>query len=99
MKLLLTTVAAIALVSLGGCNKGAARFPRRASLDSGARAPICASSALSRPLRLAVQDVALSRRKHGFESRRGHQANQRRKLLFPRKYQTSLGLSDRRGGI
>ena len=25
------------------------------------------------PLRLAVQDVALSRRKHGFESRRGHQ--------------------------
>src|SRR5947209_8881803 len=27
----------------------------------------------ARPLRLAVQDVALSRRKHGFESRRGHQ--------------------------
>jgi hypothetical protein len=28
------------------------------------------------PLRLAVQDVALSRRKHGFESRRGHQRYQ-----------------------
>lgn len=26
------------------------------------------------PLRLVVQDAALSRRKHGFESRRGHQA-------------------------
>ena len=26
---------------------------------------------LERPLRLAVEDIALSRRKHGFESRRG----------------------------
>src|SRR4051794_27118858 len=32
-----------------------------------------AASLHARPLRLAVQDVALSRRKHGFESRRGHQ--------------------------
>src|SRR5437867_3917970 len=30
-------------------------------------------SPLSRALRLAVQDIALSRRKHGFESRRARQ--------------------------
>src|SRR5262245_56300600 len=32
--------------------------------------------AVDRALRLAVQDIALSRRKHGFDSRRARQQNQ-----------------------
>lgn len=33
-----------------------------------------------RPLRLAAQDAALSRQKHGFESRRGHRST--KSILF-----------------
>ena len=46
----------------------------RPRLTSAPISPHMAALAAQRwPLRLAVQDVALSRRKHGFESRRGHQ--------------------------
>src|SRR5512139_2823122 len=63
----------------GAIERGAAAWPGASLTGPPPRpyAPLPAD-ACARPLRLAVQDVALSRRKHGFESRRGHQLPSRR---------------------